>query len=182
MARISDYGIIGDCHPVALVGRDASIDWWCPKRFDAPSVFARVLDPDAGHCSIRLADQRSTTRAYVQDTNVLTTVLSGDDGDLEVTDCMPVGAFDQDNPGAVDASHCILRRMRCLSGEVVVTVDVSFMPDYARSTGRSYSRTFTLSAGESRWLRITSALEVSDDVDAREAANELVTTIGFWRP
>ena len=40
--------LMGDCHTVASIGRDASIDWWCPQRFDTPSVFARILDPDAG--------------------------------------------------------------------------------------------------------------------------------------
>lgn len=182
MARISDYGLIGDCHTVALVGRDASIDWWCPERFDAPSVFARILDPDGGHCAIRIGDQRSSSRTYVQDTNVLTTVLHGDDGDLEITDCMPVAAFDHDDPSAVTAGNCILRRLRCLSGEVIAAVEVSPKPDYARSTGERIVKSFTLSAGDSAWVRIDGAtLAVTTDIDAHEAANELLTTIGFWR-
>jgi len=49
---IADYALLGDCHGAALVSRAGSVDWWCPARFDAPSVFARLLDPDAGHWSI----------------------------------------------------------------------------------------------------------------------------------
>ncbi len=182
MGRIGDYALIGDCHTVALVGRDASIDWWCPARFDAPSVFARILDPDGGHCAIRLDHQRASSRSYVPDTNVLTTVLSNDDGDLEVTDCMPVAAFDHERPAAVTTHNCILRRLRCLSGHVEMTVEAVVKPDYARSTAEGLERRFALSAGESMWIRIDGAtFAVTEDVVQHEAAAQLVTTIAFWR-
>ena len=197
MARISDYAVIGDCHTVALVGRDASIDWWCPERFDSPSVFARLLDPDAGHCSIRIDGQSSSSRAYVQDTNVLTTTLSNTDGDLEVTDCMPVAAFDPTRPAAVDAAHCILRRLRCLSGHVEVHVEVVVRPDYARAepdaaqtglvsatathplsaTDHGYRATWTLSAGESAWLRIDGPAATAEPVAPHDAADALAVAI-----
>ena len=53
--RIEDYGLIGDMHTCALVGKNGSIDFMCWPRFDSPSLFARVLDTTkgaTGHWSI----------------------------------------------------------------------------------------------------------------------------------
>ena len=45
---IAEHGIIGDLRTIALVGTDGTIDWYCPDRFDGPSVFASILDKDKG--------------------------------------------------------------------------------------------------------------------------------------
>jgi GH15 family glucan-1,4-alpha-glucosidase len=45
---IEEHGVIGDLRSVALVGTDGTIDWYCPVRFDAPSVFAARLDKERG--------------------------------------------------------------------------------------------------------------------------------------
>ena len=47
---IEHHGIIGDLHTVALVGNEGTIDWFCPERFDAPSLFGSILDAESGGC------------------------------------------------------------------------------------------------------------------------------------
>src|SRR5215210_4626298 len=98
--RIGDYALIGDCHSLALVGRDGSIDWACFPRFDSPSVFARMLDERrGGHFAVRPVGRvRATRRQYVEGTNVLVTTFVTEDGTLEVTDCMPVEPLDPKDP------------------------------------------------------------------------------------
>ena len=66
---IESYGLIGDLRTAALVGRDGSIDWFCPRRFDAPSLFAAILDADIGGC-FRIAPTIpcSSKQLYLPDT------------------------------------------------------------------------------------------------------------------
>ena len=45
---VSEHGLIGDLHTVALVGTNGTIDWHCSPSFDAPSVFGSILDADRG--------------------------------------------------------------------------------------------------------------------------------------
>jgi GH15 family glucan-1,4-alpha-glucosidase len=52
---IAEYGLLADCNSSALVDRAGSIDWLCLPRYDSDAIFARLLDPDAGHWSIRPA-------------------------------------------------------------------------------------------------------------------------------
>ena len=35
---VSEHGLIGDMHSVALVGTNGTIDWYCCPSFDSPAV------------------------------------------------------------------------------------------------------------------------------------------------
>jgi GH15 family glucan-1,4-alpha-glucosidase len=88
---IAEHGLIGDLHTVALVGTDATIDWYCCQWFDSPSVFAAILDADRGGL-FRIApdsDGWNSKQLYRPDTNVLITRSLTPDGVGEVHDFMP---------------------------------------------------------------------------------------------
>lgn len=138
MNRIEDYALIGDCHSLALVGRDGSVDWACFPRFDSPAVFARILDADkGGHFHIGpvvAADHPAETafeRHYLSDTNVLVTTFETPTGTLELTDLMPTGHDPAAGPTSVRSHHAILRRARCIGGEVEVGAEVAARFEYA---------------------------------------------------
>ena len=91
MARIEDYGLIGDLQTAALVGRDGSIDWACFPRFDSGACFAALLGtPDHGRWIVApQADAWEGTRRYHPRTLVLETEWEAETGAVRVLDFMP---------------------------------------------------------------------------------------------
>ena len=127
---IGDYGIIGDCRSAALVSRWGSIDWLCWPRFDSPSLFAALLDPDrGGRFAIHPTGRFTAERRYVGHTNVLETTFHAAGGVLRLTDLMPV-ASEAERRGALTPDHQILREIACTSGEVEIEVVCDPRPDY----------------------------------------------------
>src|SRR2546429_9586632 len=88
---IGDYGLLSDCRSAALVSRAGSVDWLCFPRFDAPAVFARILDSDGGHFAIRPADDFQASRAYVDQTMALETTFRAASGTAVLTDAIAGG-------------------------------------------------------------------------------------------
>src|SRR5437867_3432717 len=69
---IGDYGFLSDCHTGALVASDGTVEWLCLRRFDSPSIFAAILDRNAGAWRLGPRDLRApVARRYVPGTNVL---------------------------------------------------------------------------------------------------------------
>jgi GH15 family glucan-1,4-alpha-glucosidase len=144
---IADHGVIGDLRSVALVGTDGTIDWFCPERFDAPSVFGAILDrTNGGYYRIAPAAKPpvrdrgpmerarrnrkvppapidyTTKQLYVPDTNVLITRFLSPAGVAEVQDFMPVG----------DGPQRVIRRVVCVRGEMNFRLDCEPRFDYGR--------------------------------------------------
>jgi GH15 family glucan-1,4-alpha-glucosidase len=123
---IRDYAAIGDCHGAALVGRDGSIDWCTLGRFDADPVFCRLLDFDrGGFWSIHPSGEFRAERSYLPDSNILRTVFTTKDGEVALTDFMPVGR--ELDAGAHDyvslnAPGWLVRRVEGLKGTVELLV------------------------------------------------------------
>src|SRR5919199_460935 len=122
---IAEHGIIGDLHTIALVGTDGSIDWYCPNRFDAPSVFGAILDcKKGGYWRVAPAVEGAQAKQlYMPDTNVLITRYLSPQGVAEVIDFMPIG-----QPGR------LVRRVLGIKGEMPMRVEVEPRFDYARAS------------------------------------------------
>ena len=90
---IGDYALIGDCRAAGLVSRDGSLDWLCCPRFDSPSLFAALLDSEAGgRFRIRPVGPFRTERRYLPDTNVLERPSGLLSGTVVLRDCLPVAS------------------------------------------------------------------------------------------
>jgi GH15 family glucan-1,4-alpha-glucosidase len=129
---IEDHAAIGNLRTVAIVGRDASIDWCCFPETDSPSVFAAMLDADkGGRFRIRPVGAEYGEQVYLEDTNVLQTTFRQDGGSVTVTDFFPLSGtiFGRGNSEAPPEIH---RLIRCEGGEVEVEVEWSPRFDYAR--------------------------------------------------
>ncbi len=84
--KIADLGIIGDRRTAAVVTASGEIVWYCPGRFDAPSLLGGLLDPVAGSWRIDLPGARPQQRRYIDHSTVLETTLHHAKGALTVTD------------------------------------------------------------------------------------------------
>ncbi|MER6347252.1 glycoside hydrolase family 15 protein [Streptomyces sp. NPDC001595] len=118
---IAEHGLIGDLRSVALVGTDGTIDWYCCPAFDAPSVFASILDAErGGSYQLSAAGPAKTKQFYFPDTNVLITRFFTEDGVGEVQDFMPVIG-----EAAEADRHRLIRRVICVRGSVVFRTRVA---------------------------------------------------------
>ncbi len=208
---ISDYGIIGDLHTVALVGKNGSIDWFCVPHFDSPSVFASILDDKKGG-RFQIAPRETdftTTQHYLPETNVLVTHFLSEEGVVEVTDFMPVSQGNES-----DAEHMLIRRvqgvrgsmhleMRCEprfnyardehetefveNGVVLKTPDIELMfttPTEVTERGGGLSSQFVIEEGDSTYFVLC---ELHDGqkrvgaIDAAEVERQFERTVEYWR-
>src|SRR5579875_2507027 len=124
--RIEDYGIIGNTHSAALVGRDGSIDWLCLPRFDSAAIFAALLG-DESHGSWQVCAKGSEvrrSRRYRPGTAILETRFETPTGAATVIDFMP--------PPGDEFVDEVIRLVRGDEGVVDMTMSVIFRFDYGR--------------------------------------------------
>ncbi|ROT31711.1 glycoside hydrolase family 15 protein [Micromonospora sp. HM5-17] len=143
---ISDYAFLSDCRSGALVSRAGSVDWWCPDRFDASSVFGRLLDPDAGYWLLAPvtpdrvrplgsvaggANRRDRIeRAYLPGTLVLRTEHHTEDGSVEVTDVLATAPGVREHRLGQRSPAVLVRVVRGLGGTVRMRLEFVPRPEY----------------------------------------------------
>ncbi|MFJ1970060.1 glycoside hydrolase family 15 protein [Streptomyces sp. NPDC087903] len=206
---IAEHGLIGDLRSVALVGTDGTIDWYCCPSFDAPSVFASILDTErGGRFELAATVPAQTKQFYFPDTNVLITRFFTEDGVGEVQDFMPV-----DGESGDSERHRLIRRVLCVRGSIPFRTRVAPRFDYGtrphtvrmagdvavfESAELSLALTatvplevdgldaradFKLSEGESTVFALD---QVGGEVTPRrcartEAEEQFATTVAYWR-
>ena len=204
--NIEDYGLIGDCHTAALVGRDGSMDWLCMPRFDSPSMFGALLgDEDHGRWLLAPSGPVvSTSREYLEDTFVLVTTWRTATGVVEVADFMPT-----DNRRAD-----IVRRVTGIEGSVELHEELRIRFDYAaalpwvrqapeaggnaliavagpdavvirgpklEAQNESHVATFTVKKGQTVDLILTWYPSHREPPDEIKVGRALATTTKWWR-
>lgn len=160
MARISDYGFISDCHTGALVSRDGSVEWLCLPKFDSPSIFGRLLDPDAGHWSIRPLDEFSRSWRYDEDTLVLVTRFETSGGVVELRDAMAFAPGVRNHDIGKDSPHVLVRQLKGIEGEVSLRLEAAPRFEY----GLTCPRLHRLEDGGIRATAGPTTLEFRGDV------------------
>ena len=126
---IEEHGIVGDLRTVALIGTDGTVDWYCPARFDAPSLFGALLDKNkGGYFSLTARTSYAKPKQlYLPDTNILLTRFQGKDAVGEVIDFM----VPETRPDR-RARDLLVRQARAVRG--TVTFELACHPafDYGR--------------------------------------------------
>jgi len=121
---IGAYGVIGNLETVALVSASGAIEYLPYPHFDSATLFAAMLDRDAGRLAVTSDIAEDGTQHYHRDTNILVTRFEAGGRALEITDFMPVGAPSRANQ--------LVRIVACVAGEAQVDVACAPRFDYAR--------------------------------------------------
>ena len=127
---IADHALLSDCHSAALVTTDGSVDWLCFPRFDSPSVFAALLDDDAGHWTIHPDGEYTSTRRYLDRTLALETTFRAPTGSVVLTDALAMGPDNRGHALGARAPHLLIRSLACTDGEVQIEVGYQPRPEY----------------------------------------------------
>src|SRR5690606_25488304 len=174
--QIGGCGFLSDCGTAAVVAPDGGLEWLCLPRMDSPSVFGSMRARDAGVFRISPAGVRvPSARRYIPGTLVLETSWWIPGGWLVVTDALLMGPWHHDDerskthrraPTDYDAGHVLLRRIRCVNGQVQVRMDCSPVFDYGRAPaewafdGPGYREAVASAPGSDVRLRLTTDMNV----------------------
>ncbi|MEO8470346.1 MAG: glycoside hydrolase family 15 protein [Chloroflexota bacterium] len=142
---ISDYAFLSDGEVTALIAPGGNVEWMSVPRMDSPSIFGAMLDRDAGGFRFGPADVAvPAARRYVPGTMIVETSWSTPTGWIIVRDVLLMGPWHTDGPRTAthrrpptdyDAEHVLLRIVRCVNGEVQLSLDCEPVLDYGRIHG-----------------------------------------------
>jgi GH15 family glucan-1,4-alpha-glucosidase len=162
---IRNIALVGNRRTAAAIDGKGEVVWYCPGRFDAPSLFASLLDATAGSWRILLPGAVMQRRRYVGESAVLETTLHTEKGgDCVLTDWMPLGGpaalCRMLSPAPVDTVvEIVARPAYGTTADTIVRDDKMVVVDgryrlYASSTPSIVGGAvrYRVSAGESAWF------------------------------
>ena len=142
---IADYAFLSDGETTALVAPSGNVEWLCLPRMDSPSVFGSILDRAAGMFRLGPPDVRvPAARRYLPGTMILETSWDAAGGWIIVRDALLIGPWHHPDersnthrrtPTDYDADHVFLRTIRCVNGEVQVSLECEPAFDYGALRG-----------------------------------------------
>ena len=173
---IADYAFLSDCEVTALVAPSGNVEWMCAPRMDSPSIFAAVLDRDAG--IFRLGPANATVpagRRYLPGTMVVETTWMTRTGWVIVRDALTKGPWHDEEershthrraPTDWDAEHVFLRTVKCVHGQMELHLDCEPAFDYAlrnaswEYAGEGYNEAEATAEGIDLKLRLSSDMRL----------------------
>jgi GH15 family glucan-1,4-alpha-glucosidase len=133
---------LSDCHTTALVAPSGAVEWMCLPRMDSDSVFAALLDRDAGSFRLGPVDVMvPAARRYIPGTMVLETTWMTRSGWVVVRDALLMGPWHHDRvhesshrrpPDDYDAEHVLLRLAHCVQGTAELNMNCEPVFAYGR--------------------------------------------------
>ncbi len=127
---IGDHALPSDRHSAGLVSSGGSVDWLCMPRFDSPSIFAAILDDEAGHWSIRPHGDFDVERRCVAASMALLTTFHTSQGTLEQRDALALGGVRDPHALGEHAPHLLARTVACTRGHVGMRMSFTPRPGY----------------------------------------------------
>ncbi|MGR8008841.1 glycoside hydrolase family 15 protein [Streptomyces hypolithicus] len=127
---IGDYAVLSDCRSAALVSGGGSVDWLCFPRFDDPAVFARLLDQEAGHWSIRPSGPAEVSRRYLPQTLVLETTFRTPSGTAVLLDALALGKRERGHAMGKSSPGSVLRQITCTDGQLDIAIEYAPRPEF----------------------------------------------------
>lgn len=137
---IADYAFVSDCEVNALIAPNGNVEWLCIPRHDAESVFAAMLDRDAGGFRVgAVGTAVPARREYIPGSLVLETVWQTPTGWLTVRDALCMTRWRHHAtraehyrraPPDFEAAAMIVRTVECTYGHVGVELDCSPVFEY----------------------------------------------------
>jgi len=127
-------GIIGNCAFLAHVNKNTDISWLCWPRFDSPFVFGSLLDKKkGGEFSILPQGEYTSTQYYIENTNVLRTEITAEDGQYRITDFAPrFRLYDR-----YFKPLMFIRKIEPLKGNPRITIKCEPVCDYGKGKMKS---------------------------------------------